>query len=119
MRASGSGSAASPAEDVSFDAAPDFVPGLESGRTSLDRGHPPFDLGGPLGFGIRIGGTVQAGEQFGGQFGPSVLVESQGIGQESGCGLGHDNRNCTPRQTAQQALAAGGAWRDSISSSRR
>ncbi len=66
-------------------------------------------LGGPLGLGIRIGGSVQAGEQFGGQFGPSVLVESQGIGQESGCGLGHDNRNCTPRQTAQQAPAAGGA----------
>jgi hypothetical protein len=91
MRASESGGTASPAEDISFDAAPDIIPGLERRRASFDGGHSPLYLSRPLGLGIWVGRSVRAGAQFGGQLGPSMLVETQGIGQDSGCSLSHDN----------------------------
>ncbi len=108
MRANGSGGTASPAEDVSLDAATDLIPGLENGRARLDGRHSPLYLGGPLGLGIRVGRSVEAGEQFGGQFGPSVFVE--GIGQHRGCSLGHHKpilRLDTPPNKRLQPTAAG------------
>ena len=67
-----------------------------------------LDLGGPLGFGIRVGRSVQASEQFGGQLGPSMLVEAQGVGQDYGSYPGHDDPILTLGPTAHQALAADG-----------
>ena len=90
MRAGESGGTASPAQDISFDSAPDVSPGLESRCAGFDGGHPPLNLGGPLGFGIRVGRSVQAGEQFGGQLGPGMFVQTQGVGQNRGSWLGHD-----------------------------
>ena len=90
MRASVSGGVASPAEDISFDAAPDLIPRLESSRTGFDGGHSPLDLDGPLGLGIWIDRPVQTCDQFGGQFGPSMLVETQGVGQHGCCSVIHD-----------------------------
>ena len=72
----------SPLEHVSFDAAPDVTPGLEHGHTRLDRCHAALDLRGAQGFGVGIGGAVEAGEQLGSQFGSGVLVQPQGLGQD-------------------------------------
>ena len=112
MRGSESGGTALPAEDISFDATPHVAPGLQRRRAGFDGGHPPLYLGSPLGFGIRVGRSVQAGEQFGGQLGPSMLVETKGVGQDCGGYRRHDEP-ILRRDQPQQALAANG-WRRQI-----
>jgi hypothetical protein len=81
---------ASPAEEISFDAASDLSPRFKSRCPGFDGRDTLLNLGGPLARGICIGGTVQTREEFGGQLSASLVVEAQGFGQDGGDCLGHD-----------------------------
>ena len=86
------------------------MPWLQDGCAILDGRHAPLNLGGPLAPGIGIGRAVQTGEQFDSEFSASILVEAQGVGQDSGNRLGHDEailRLDGPPNKRLQPTAAG------------
>ena len=65
---------ASPAEDVFFDSALHRLPGFETNFARLDRFDATLDLGIPNRFGVGIGWTVEACEEFRDEFGSRVDV---------------------------------------------
>jgi hypothetical protein len=68
----------------------DLIPGLQDGCASFDGRYASFNLDGPLAVRIGICRAVQTGEQFNSEFGASMLVEAQRVGQDGGNCLGHD-----------------------------
>ena len=48
------------------------------------------DLFGPLGVSGGVGWAIEAGKKLSGQFGPSLFVKAQCLGQDCGGCLSHD-----------------------------
>src|SRR3989441_6917123 len=82
-------SSGSPTEDLFFDPTLDVFPGLQLHGPGLDRGDASFDFNFPRRFGIGVGRTIQARQQFRGKFGSGIEIKPQGIGEHSFNGLGH------------------------------
>jgi hypothetical protein len=101
---------ASPTQDVAFDSPPDLVPGLEGDVPSLDRCDATLDLVIPCLPGIRIGRSIQACEQFGREFSPSIVIEPERIRQDRCHRLRHTLilRPDPPANKRLQPTAAGG-----------
>ena len=73
---------ASPTQDVALDSAPYLVPGLEGDVPSLDRRDATLDLVIPGLRGVRVGGPIQACEQFGREFCAGIVIEPERIRQD-------------------------------------
>ena len=89
QRARRRGANASLLEDLLLDPSLDVAPRFELGCTGVDRRHASLEFSGLRCLHIRIGGAVQAGNQFGRKLGSLPGFQSQSVGQDRLNALGH------------------------------